>query len=409
MRASARLRGRTGVAMIVALAVAPVLAGSGASLGRPAAAQSAGGGLVITEVTANGGGGARDAALEWVEIQNTGQSAVELEGWRVQDNQSDDPLGAGTLPPEGFLVLAGSAEEGPAPLPPATVHVVVGDGRIGNGLANSGDRVVLIDPEGTAVDGVSWGGDRTINDLPAPPAGQSLARGGAEEPFRAGPPSPGRATLGVAAAGVDPPPLRITEIFANAGAGRGDAALEWVELHNPSEAAVDVAGWQLSDNAASDVLSAAVLAAGERLVVAGTAAATPSAPLVVVIADGRLGNGLANDGDVVSLLDPAGRLVDRVDYSGPPLPRPEAGHSIALTPGGWVLNTEPSPGGAAVTPVLASISGAPGEPSNTPAAEPDSGGEGIPAAAVVAIALGLPLAAVAGREAWRRRPGRVAA
>ena len=286
---------------------------------------------------------------------------------------------------------------------------MVEDGRIGNGLANSGDRVVLIDPEGMAVDGVSWGGDRTINDLQAPPAGQSLARAGGEAPFRAGPPSPGRATPAAAAAGVDPPPLRITEIFANAGAGTGDAALEWIELHNPSEAAVDIAGWQLSDNAASDVLPAAVLAAGERLVVAGTAAAAPSAPLVVVIADGRLGNGLANDGDVVSLLDPAGRLVDRVDYSGPPLPRPEAGRSIALAAEGWVLNTEPSPGGEAVTPVLASISGALAEPANSPAAEPDSGGEGIPAAVVVGIALGLPLAAVAGREAWRRRSGRVAA
>ena len=112
MRAPTGLRGRVGVAVIAALAVAPVLVGSGASLGRPAAAQTAEGGLVITEVVANGGGGARDAALEWVEIQNRGQSAVELEGWGIQDNHSHDPLGAGRCRPGTSLFLWGARRRG---------------------------------------------------------------------------------------------------------------------------------------------------------------------------------------------------------------------------------------------------------------------------------------------------------
>jgi hypothetical protein len=122
----------------------------------------------------------------------------------------------------------------------------------------------------------------------------------------------------------------------------------------------------------------------------------------LVLEDGRIGNGLSNEDDVVTLRDPSGRVIDEVDYSDPPLPRPEAGRSIVLTEGGWVLNTEPSPGDDDVTPLLARLEAAPAEGDADTADVEEGDGGRIPAWALVAVVV--PLVALAGRELWRRRP-----
>lgn len=105
----------------------------------------------------------------------------------------------------------------------------------------------------------------------------------------------------------------------------------------------------------------------------------------------------------MTLRDPAGRVVDEVDYRGPPLPLPEAGRSIALTEAGWVLNTDPPPGSDAVTPLLAGLgTPAEGEGSVAPSVEPE-GEAGFPAWGLVMIALGLTLFVVGGLGLWHRR------
>ena len=211
------------------------------------------------------------------------------------------------------------------------------------------------------------------------------------------------------------PPLEITEIFANAGEGSRDAAFEWVEIHNAGTAPIDLAGWTIGDNGAMDELPGVVIAPGARLTIGGSAEAADGG-VDIVVEDGRIGNGLANSGDVVLLRDPRGRVVDEVDYRVPPIPAPEAGRSIALTAAGWVLNTEPSPGSDGVTPLLASLLGS---PVASPPTSPEEGadapqevaandvaaedGGGIPATLLVVVAIGVPLAAIAVRQALRRR------
>ena len=417
---------------IVALSM--VVASLGAGLGSPLQAQAPGSedadGVVISEVLADAGRGTQEAASEWVEIFNPTPAAIDLEGWSLADNRGEDLLPAIVLA-AGARVVVGGSEALRDEFGEGVGLVWVGDGRIGNGLANSGDRVLLLDPAGQAVDGVSWGSDRTITILAVPPRGKTLGRG-RDDVWTAGAPSPGSAGVVAVVVTGAPAALRIVEIFANAGEGSRDAAFEWVEILNAGEEPVDLSGWQLSDNASTDVLPSTPslrLGPGERLVLAATseAAGTAGAGIRVLVEDGRLGNGLANGGDVVTLRDPAGRVVDEVDYRTPPLPRPEAGRSIALTEGaltagaltegaltdaGWVLNTEPSPGTAAVTPLLAGLAAGQQSREDDPlvtqgGVEAEDGG-GIPAWALVAIALGMPLAAIGGRGAWRRRrPARV--
>jgi hypothetical protein len=257
-----------------------------------------------------------------------------------------------------------------------------------------------------AVDGVSWGTDRSLTESVAPVAGLSLSRSAGMGAPVVGAATPGASGVAAAVTVVgEPAALQITEIFANAGAGQRDAAFEWIELHNPTDEAVSVGGWFIADNGGSDRLPAAEIAAGGYLVVAGSVEAVDVEALVVE--DGRLGNGLANSGDLILLIDPAGREVARVDFSGPPLPLPEAGASLALVDGLWILNLEPTPGAAGSTGLLSRLdsdgslndSGQGGE-RGAPARE--DGGGGIPALAIVAIGLA-PLLAWAAVTVWRRR------
>ena len=330
-------------------------------LAAPAAHAQAPGGLTITEVRAQAGRGQQESAFEWVEIRNGGSAPADLTGWRLADNRAEDPIPATTLAPGAYLIVGGGVELA-AELPAGVALVVVEDGRIGNGLANGGDRVVLIDPAGATVDGVSWGSDQTITTLTPPPRGQTLSRGGGG--WAAAPPSPGAASAAAPAAATpetespDPPaeevlspsPLRITEIFASAGEGSRDAAFEWVEVHNAGAGPIDLTGWTIADNVAVDVLSGGVVAPGGYVTIGGSAEAAGGAA-DIVLEDGRIGNGLANTGDIVTLRDPQGRLADEVAYGEGSVPLPVAGRSIALRGDGWVLNAAPSPGSGDVTPV----------------------------------------------------------
>ena len=376
---------------------------SGPTLQRTSA-QRADPPILITEVMPNTGHGARDADFEWVELHNQSNTSISLLDWTISDNPASETLPDMSIPPGGYaLVVSTTAALAEPPLCddlPAGVVVVVIDGRIGNGLANTGDRILLRDPEGNAVHGVSWGVDRSLASLPAPDATQTLTYtvGGS---YRLAAPSPGRdAPTTVPTALI---PLRITEIFANAGAGTNDARFEWVELHNPTDRAVDLNGWQLTDNAASDVLSAGVIPAGGYAVIAASQAAAPDIASVFLVSDGRLGNGLANTGDTVTLIDPAGRIVDSVDYRGAPLRLPEPQRSIAPTVDGWVLNLEPSPGTASVAPLLATSAIAAPSPATTPPLRQSDPDRGIPAWAGIAVAFGLPALVLEIRYGMRRR------
>ena len=388
-----------GPTVLVLLAVGVAPAGVAAARARQS------GPLVITEVLVNSGLGSEEAAGEWLEIWNDSDHAVTLDGWQIEDNHAADRLPPIALPPDGLALLTPDPARWAAyPLPANVVIVPIEDGRIGNGLANSGDRLLLLDPNGSAVDGLSWGTDRSIMSLSSPADGESLSRSEAGAPFQVGVPSPGERGLPA-----PPPPasaarLRISEIFGNAGQGTADSAYEWIEILNPGDEPVEIGGWRLSDNAGTDILPNAIVPPGGYLVIAAMPANVAAAATVVGVPDGRIGNGLSNSGDVVTLADASGTVIDSVEYRSPPLPLPEAGRSIALRDGVWVVNIAPSPGGAAVEPLLATLATeATDPPGNSAPVQEEQDGSGIPAWMVIAVALGVPGLLGAGRWAWLRR------
>jgi len=119
-----------------------------------------------------------EAGGEWLELYNAGGEPVELAGWTLSDNGASDRLPPLTLPPAGFAVVAASeAFRSVYPAFDGSLLVLDG-GRIGNGLADKGDRLTLRDSDGRLADALSYGEDSTVLSPPVSgvAAGHSLER-----------------------------------------------------------------------------------------------------------------------------------------------------------------------------------------------------------------------------------------
>ncbi|MBI4498898.1 MAG: lamin tail domain-containing protein [Chloroflexi bacterium] len=148
--------------------------------------------LLIHEVMYDPAGPEREATLEWVELYNPEPVPVSPQGWTLEDNHGQDELTGPALPPGGVLVVAAERAAFLAAWPAFRGTVVeVADRTLGNGLANTGDRLVLRDALGRVSDALSWGSDATILD---PPCSQ-VAEGHSLERHPAGHQAPGCALL----------------------------------------------------------------------------------------------------------------------------------------------------------------------------------------------------------------------
>jgi hypothetical protein len=191
-------------------------------------------------VLANAGAGGDDAAREWVELYNAGAASVELGGWSLADNVAADTLPPAVLPPGAYAVVAASPEFRSQYPAFRGILVVLADGRIGNGLANEGDRLLLLDEEGRSVDALSYGTDREFFQPPAPavPPGHSLERFPSDRDTDAAAdfrdnarPSPGSGpSPGIAPAAAASPISEVQGEAQSASGGGGDPSWAWFLL-----------------------------------------------------------------------------------------------------------------------------------------------------------------------------------
>ena len=142
----------------------------------------------------------------------------------------------------------------------------------------------------------------------------------------------------------------LSEVMPDPPESGRDAAYEWVELYNAGTEPVDVGGWLLGDATGADAVPApAIIPAMGFLVVRGPSTGA-GGTAAIAVADGEIGSGLANDGDIVRLLNPDGEVVDTVAYGADAssLPAPGTGRTLArdLETGEWATKVRPSPGAA---------------------------------------------------------------
>ena len=123
--------------------------------------------IVINEIMQNPAA-VSDSAGEWLELYNPLGYDVDINGWTILDNGSDDHLinngGPLFVPAGGYLVLGDNADEGTNGGAPVDYQYS------GFTLANGDDEVILLDDDAVEIDRVEYDGGPVFPD----PTGASM-------------------------------------------------------------------------------------------------------------------------------------------------------------------------------------------------------------------------------------------
>jgi len=119
---------------------------------------------------------------EWVELYNPGDTSVDVRYWVLQDASGSHQLfnTYTPIPAHGFALISQRPSTWTLYWPgiPQGVLIIENYTKIGNGLANDGDRLILKDDHQNIVDQISYGNDTTIFNpsIPTVAKGHSIER-----------------------------------------------------------------------------------------------------------------------------------------------------------------------------------------------------------------------------------------
>ncbi|HOY43732.1 MAG TPA: lamin tail domain-containing protein [bacterium] len=230
-----------------------------------------------------------DADPDWIEIYNSSAEQQDVSGYKLYDSGGKE----GTKPKLGLPAAT--------VIPGLGLLVVVVDDTTdaGFGLSSGGEEVWLEDATGKVIDSVVF---------PALEATQSYGKTleGSQE-WKVWE----QVTRGLGNTGTDVIilPVKMNEAFSRGVEGN----LDWIEIYNPSNVAVSLAGYQIYDNGGqSGVKPKLVFPAG---------ASAPARGFYVITVDdtSAAGFGLSSGGDEIWLEDPANVLIDNVKIPAMPV------------------------------------------------------------------------------------------
>lgn len=347
--------------------------------------------LLISEFLANPAA-VDDNLGEWIEIGNPSAERINLRGWTLVDlGQDRHTIGVDLwVDAGGYAVLARNGD--------TTINGGVNVDYIYSGitLANSDDELLLLDPDGSTVDQVAWGAGTGLSikngaslyraeltptaawltsTLPWPGSAGDLGSPGAAGSSM--PPTPtatiptGEATSTPTTTSTPGPsqPIYISEFLADPAAV-SDSAGEWIEIHNPGPAAVNLRNWTLADDGADRHVIGDDLwidGGGYRVLARN---GDPGANGGVAAGYVYRSTTLANDEDAIRLLDPNGVEMDRVNWGRSTALAVTAGASLERTAfgavGQWQTAAQPWPASAGDRGSPGAAYGAPAPASPTP-------------------------------------------
>lgn len=269
---------------------------------------------------------------EWFEVGNFGNTAVDLNGWTIHDDDDDRHVVASSvvIEPGNYAVFARNGDS--AANGGVTPAYVYGDDVR---LFNSWDELTLVDPYGRRAQRIKWDDGRTFPD----PTGASMSLADlsldgsagsnwctATTPFGAGDRgTPGQANTCTTVPLDVGPDLVINEIMRNPTA-ISDIYGEWFELYNPNAFDVDLAGWTVRDHDANwHQINASIIVPAGGYTVLGRSDAH-GGPAHAYVYDNMV---LHNGSDELVLVNPSGAIVDQVVWDNNEFPA-EAGSSMAL-------------------------------------------------------------------------------
>lgn len=318
--------------------------------------------IVINEIAAY-----PTSSHEWVEVFNRGNSSIDLARWKFAEfdgtkmvSHALQPLTTSELAPSSFAIIAQNSSVFLQDHPGFTPRIF---GSSWSSLSTAGEQISLFDENGTAVESFTY--------LPAPNSSlerkeASIADYSALNWYVR---SSGHSAGQINAASIPetplPPPLLTTTspIITTPDSVHTTTTLwaalrlneispvpvtgsEWVELYNPNNESLDLAGGILCDDRTTSCT------------VATLSGSIPAHGFFVVMISGSK---LNNDGDSVILKNPAGSIIDQFTYGSAFLP--VGGQVIARSGdgvGAWAVSTISTMGVANIisAPPSSGVSGA---------------------------------------------------
>ncbi len=292
----------------------------------------ASGAVVINEIHYNPGP-AEDDTVEFMELTNLTDQAVDLSGWRLSEAVTFRFPDGASIGPSGFVVVCRNVDR-------LTAHFTLdGEGVYGDfagKLDDGGARIFLRDAQDRVLDAVSY-----HDEAPWPPEADgtgascqricptAIAYRGSS--WIGHDPTPGTANHGLTC----PPPssapgdVVITEINYHPLRDR-DRDEEFVEIHNKSGLIKDMGGWEVRGGIQYAFPEGCILLPGTYVLVCRNGEAARQ----VFTADIILGNyqgRLSNQRDLVALYNAAGGIEDAVFYdSEDPWPAAPDGAGFSL-------------------------------------------------------------------------------
>jgi len=116
------------------------------------------GDLAINELEYDSAQSGIDSDYEWVEIYNSLSYDVTLVDWQICDNSSCNIFPQAIIPANGYLVIAATKLGFLGNFGNFGENIVYLEDSVGNGLANSGDSVILKDNIGKIISAISYSG-----------------------------------------------------------------------------------------------------------------------------------------------------------------------------------------------------------------------------------------------------------
>ena len=331
---------------------------------EPEKEKSSPGDVLINEVMADPRGLTKLPATEYVELHNTTDHEINLEGWAFVYDKTSIPLPDAELPAGGYAVLYKAGRE----ISVADGAAEVAVKRFPANMINAGKPLTLKDPSGTVIHSYTY---------PKAKAGRSIERGEGdkwhlssdprggtpgEENSEGAPDKPDEPEKGKASPG----DVLINEVMADPRGLTNLPATEYVELHNTTDHEINLEGWDFVYDKTAIPLPDAELPAGGYAVLYKAGREISVADGAAEVALKRFPANMINAGKPLALKDPSGTVIHSYTY-----PKAKAGRSIERSEGDkWHLSSDPRGG----TPGEENSEGAPEKP-DKPEREKSSPGD----------------------------------
>lgn len=304
--------------------------------------------ILINEVA--WGGTLAASSDEWIELHNPSSTAQSIDGWSLTDGGDLHLVLAGEIAPYGYFLLERTDDSTVSDTPADMIYT--------GALNNSGEQLQLRAPDGSLIDSANIDGGPW-------PAGEAASRASMERvggedrsgnwrtftgfggnghdasgaPIQGTPRMPNSIFFATPTAPVSTTPTSTAtpgqvsfapgSLLINELAWAGtlaSASDEWIELYNPGDSPLDLSGWVLFDGGDLRVeLEGTISAWGYFLL-----ERTDDTTISNIAADQLYSGSLSNAGESLSLLGPAGELVDSANPAGGAWPAGDPGSRASM-------------------------------------------------------------------------------